>query len=391
MRPTARQRPWSFLPSGAKIAWPMQLSALLLPLLLSALPAQSPQSFSNIFIFGDSLSDDGNLFSLAGIPAAPYWEGRFSNGPVWVEQLAREIGLDPAATKNFAIGGSTTSLVVESQIPLALFLNVRRFPPEALYVFWAGTNDMLGLLDGVGDPGQIILDAMAQTSSALMSMANAGAITVLVPNLPDLSRLPRSLQNLSKPEIAAIDASVREYNAALALTLAQLEALLGLEIIALDTYKLTAQVIDDPKTFMLKKVSESVIKKDGRLVKKPADYLFFDDIHPTAVGHRLIMRAVLTALGREIRGDLNNDDIVNRDDLKLLRKSYGPCKVACAADLNGDGRVDREDAKILTRILQAPVEGGRAEPTSRIRPQAGMRAMPFPRRDAGPAPASSEG
>jgi hypothetical protein len=55
-------------------------------------------------IFGDSLSDPGNTFAATGefavrpfapIPAAPYLIGRFhfSNGPTWVEQLAKDFRL----------------------------------------------------------------------------------------------------------------------------------------------------------------------------------------------------------------------------------------------------------------------------------------------------------
>jgi hypothetical protein len=41
-----------------------------------------------LVVFGDSLSDNGNLFDLIGFPQPPAWEGRFSNGPVYTEQLA---------------------------------------------------------------------------------------------------------------------------------------------------------------------------------------------------------------------------------------------------------------------------------------------------------------
>ena len=40
--------------------------------------AQDPPPIDHIVVFGDSLSDTGNA-------------GRFSNGPVWVEQLAARL------------------------------------------------------------------------------------------------------------------------------------------------------------------------------------------------------------------------------------------------------------------------------------------------------------
>ena len=55
-------------------------------------------SFSGMVVFGDSLSDSGNLFTFTGeaVPASPpYFEGRFSNGPVWVEDLLDRLNAGP--------------------------------------------------------------------------------------------------------------------------------------------------------------------------------------------------------------------------------------------------------------------------------------------------------
>ena len=83
------------------------LCAVSLALVPAPTPAQIPSSFSDIVVFGDSLSDNGNLFRLTGQPPPPYFKGRFSNGPVWVERLAAPLGLD--GITDFALGGATTS------------------------------------------------------------------------------------------------------------------------------------------------------------------------------------------------------------------------------------------------------------------------------------------
>lgn len=61
-------------------------------------------------VFGDSLSDAGNIPALTGIPfpPPPYADGRFSNGPVYAERLPPLLGIpfDPSA--NFAVGGALT-------------------------------------------------------------------------------------------------------------------------------------------------------------------------------------------------------------------------------------------------------------------------------------------
>src|SRR5690242_20274022 len=73
------------------------LSALL------ALPGGAlAQTYSGVQAFGDSLTDNGNLFALTRAiqpvpPSPPYFDGRFSNGPVWVEQLMPRLGLPSTA------------------------------------------------------------------------------------------------------------------------------------------------------------------------------------------------------------------------------------------------------------------------------------------------------
>ena len=45
---------------------------------------------SDLIAFGDSLSDMGNAkASVLNVPdVPPYWQGRFSNGPVWLEYVS---------------------------------------------------------------------------------------------------------------------------------------------------------------------------------------------------------------------------------------------------------------------------------------------------------------
>jgi phospholipase/lecithinase/hemolysin len=78
----------------------MTQAAVNIPLLVAVLMtfsstvAQEP-SLDHLVVFGDSLSDTGNA-------------GRFSNGPVWVEQLAEKLKLPllPSGRggQNYAVG-----------------------------------------------------------------------------------------------------------------------------------------------------------------------------------------------------------------------------------------------------------------------------------------------
>src|ERR1043166_3910427 len=72
--------------------------------------------YSAIYAFGDSLTDTGNVsLATAGlVPVSPpYADRSFSNGPVWVQDLAQKVGipaLQPslAGGSNFAYGGAET-------------------------------------------------------------------------------------------------------------------------------------------------------------------------------------------------------------------------------------------------------------------------------------------
>ena len=68
---------------------------------LVALPAQA--GFTSMWVFGDSLSDTGNVLALTTaftpnpFPVYPGALGRFSNGPVWIDYLAAGLGLPAGA------------------------------------------------------------------------------------------------------------------------------------------------------------------------------------------------------------------------------------------------------------------------------------------------------
>ena len=130
------------------------LSALTAVILLSFTLAARADSFSAVFVYGDSLSDNGNVHSAIGLPPPPYYNGRFSNGPVAVEQLAAQL---VAPLFDFAWGGATTGVGNggdEVRRPASVFYtcleccrNWRSLPvppaliPSSLFVVWGGAND----------------------------------------------------------------------------------------------------------------------------------------------------------------------------------------------------------------------------------------------------------
>lgn len=179
------------------------------PLAAAALAAlfagPASAAFSNAFFFGDSLSDTGNVYTVfgAGYVPAPYYNGRFSDGPVWVEHLAAGIGHADAAKasalggNNYAFGGALTG---GGSIPSVLAQigsfssNVAVADANALYVVVAGGNDMRAARSG--NPANIGAAAVAATDNlktALSTLAAKGAKNILVANLPDLGVTPEAV------------------------------------------------------------------------------------------------------------------------------------------------------------------------------------------------------
>src|SRR6476469_4809363 len=86
------------------------------------------EPFNNLVVFGDSLSDIGNIAAQPFIntPGPYYWNGRFSNGPVYAETLATGLGLPPlnrsTATggTDYAYGGAKTT---GTSFPTSLVVN----------------------------------------------------------------------------------------------------------------------------------------------------------------------------------------------------------------------------------------------------------------------------
>lgn len=89
----------------SKLVLARSFSGKLAPRLLAAttsmvcfIPAavSARDEITGLNVFGDSLMDAGNLFNLTGLPPSPPYDQKFSNGPIWVEQLADELNLAPA-------------------------------------------------------------------------------------------------------------------------------------------------------------------------------------------------------------------------------------------------------------------------------------------------------
>jgi phospholipase/lecithinase/hemolysin len=259
-------------------------------------------NISHIYAFGDSLVDNGNAFQLTkpatgGIPPFPYFQGRFSNGPVWVEYLTDSLGIQAT---NYAVGGATTgsknTLILNNPLGLpGLTQQIQGFlganqaaDQDALYIIGAGANDYLAA--GVQDFTQPV----SNLAAVVTSLASVGAKNFLVANLPDLGNLPGTRNS---PFAGGLTALSGFHNSALSQTLNALsQQQPSLSIKLLDVYSLVERSLKDPSEFGFTNTTDACLNSIGVICSHPDDYLLWDGIHPTTRTHSIVAGAALVAV-----------------------------------------------------------------------------------------------
>jgi len=250
------------------------LSLILVP---AGLEAQAPK-FDAFFVFGDSLSDTGNLWLLtksAGQdPAIPpsvsphmtYFQGRFSNGPVAFEYLwdlmsskaggsvtpfLSTLRIPQKGAVSFAFGASGTGFVdpvgplfvpgLNGQVELfGTGLRGKKSPPRALYAIFSGANDYLAAsADNPPVPSVVVGNIV----TAVQKLYALGGRDVMVLNLPDLGLIPLVPAELK----GTLSQLTLAHNFLLAQALTALAASLpDLRLIPVDVYTFTNGLAAQP-------------------------------------------------------------------------------------------------------------------------------------------------
>jgi phospholipase/lecithinase/hemolysin len=276
--------------------------------------------YSALYAFGDSLTDTGNvsLATLGVVPVSPpYADHSFSNGPVWVQDLAQSLNLPPLQPSlkggtDFAYGGAETGQTpVHTLNPTDLSSQYAQFlaqvpspQPNALYAVWSGSNDVLDIAnDTTLTPQQQQADVAAAVKnevSVIGGLAGHGAQNLLVLNVPDLGQTP--YETARGPAVAQSASSLASlYNSDLDSALQQLEASGALKVDLVDTYSLLDQVIANPSASGFTNVTQpqwtgNLTDPNSGTLATGGNYFFFDSLHPTAQVHAALASAVVQEL-----------------------------------------------------------------------------------------------
>ncbi len=326
------------LPSPRRLRRHLLQFATLAVFALAGHQASRAQQFSKIVVFGDSLSDVGNIADrvasadLIGVrypgPDANYTDGRFTNGGdtspkartffgVWHEQLAKiYLGMDAATPSeeggdDYAFGGAKT---IDGSMKRALFTDplfdqtissvqiddmgkqvsdyLAKGPADgnALFAVWGGGNDLFDNPDSV-----TVTQTANNVGSLVTRLAQAGARIFIVPNVPPLGLVPNYKNDPNKA--GQLNQASSDYRTLLNTVLDQTEADLTSQgitvtIYRLDIYAAFMHFVEQPMSWGFTNITDS----SQGIAGSPNRYLFWDGIHPTTVGHAYIAAAAYTLI-----------------------------------------------------------------------------------------------
>lgn len=316
-------------------------TALLASLAVPVSANAALEQLSNLFVFGDSLSDGGNSAIVTGGFVPPYPSNRYSNGPVAVEYLwqmynPHDAPLTASLTggTNYAIGGATTGSAnynsVNPRIPddpnvppgnlrepfdgkgnawqLESFADqlgqgLMFNPATSLFVVWLFPNDVFyalttGSLPGTvpGSPGgaDVVSNGIANILTTVGTLAAAGAQHFLVPNMPDLGATPEFSGTFLEDPLRGLTAL---FNLNLKAQLDLLAAgLPWAEIVQFDTAAAFEKVRADPAAYGFDNATDRCFVAPGSQCADPDKYVFWDGAHPTTSMQQILAGQFRTAL-----------------------------------------------------------------------------------------------
>ena len=223
-----------------------------------------------IVAFGDSLSDTGNVAILSGgviPPPAFYFDGRFSNGPIWLDKLGAALGsaVDPALAggSNFAFGGArvaTSPDVPSLQTQANAFLSTTAITgadPNSLYVVYGGVNDVRDALVSA-DPVAAVTTAAQQVAGIVGDLAEAGAVDIVVPTLVNVGYSPEA-QLAGDAVVGLAGLLTGVFNQTVAQELSGLAASSEVNLIQPDFFGLVEAITASPSSFGLTNVTDACL------------------------------------------------------------------------------------------------------------------------------------
>ncbi|MCY3827399.1 MAG: autotransporter domain-containing protein [Candidatus Dadabacteria bacterium] len=310
---------------------------LAVTILLGLVSAARAQTFNSVVVFGDSLSDSGNIAQISGLP--PGTSFTTNPDPVWAEIVARAFGASGtnslAGGTNYAWGGACVdpNVACENPVPttqqqISQHLSGGNADPDTLYMIWGGANDISAIAGENQSDVQGALNGALKAAEAyvdqIRGLQNAGARYVVVLSVPDAGKTINA-QRDGPVAAAGLSALVQVYNEALDTGLGSLEH----GIIPVNVSVLLDEMTENPGNYGFTNIDEiactpgsNPLRPSGgleSLVCGPADsgylsppktdetYFFADGSHPSGLGHAAVASMVISTLEAPVQVSLGGE------------------------------------------------------------------------------------
>ena len=280
-----------------------------------------------LYIFGDSLSDDGaRAVQMQDEPIDLYFAGRASNGPVWHEYIRNDLAIAPAATSisqapnfdgylsgsalngiNFAHASAVSSSTADPAIPgavqqaegFAALVGSGDIPApddQDVFVIWIGGNDFLRFADAsIGDIFDILnLDdsIVDNIETAVDILTGVGARNFVFLGQPTIGGAFLGAEAPSGSFLATLWNSLTDtYNDTLRDYVESVGAVDGQTALYIDIAEFIADLEANPAAYGFANVTSDIFSDDGDFTDQ--SYFSVDGIHPTGAGHAAIADYVI--------------------------------------------------------------------------------------------------
>jgi phospholipase/lecithinase/hemolysin len=271
-------------------------SLALLPFI--ALSATSVAAVDRIIAYADSFTDNGNDYSHSGFPVSPpYWNGRFSNGPTWFEQVAKNLKSKGITVSNNGYGGATTNnadaysefngWTVPGVVQQVETLDVKA-TEDSLFLIYIGYNDLNAIVNP--DQYNVVNNKYSKekiASNVVTSVQNIiskySPKNILILNTPPFWQWP-VVKDEDKPSAKELTES---YNALVESEIKKIDNG-NTEIKFLDDYSWWNEAIANPQQFGLETANGPCNPGIGNNnpCADPATHFFWDSYHPEAKAHK---------------------------------------------------------------------------------------------------------
>ncbi len=273
----------------------------------------SAATVDKIVVFGDSLSDNGNLYEYMKhqFPVCPpYYKGRMTNGPVWAELLTESYfpGAIDSHLLDYAFAGAAVIegddeplFTLRSELEGYFLSHQNKADDHTLYVVWIGANNYLALPENAE---KAVRDVSTGIQRSLQELADKGAKHILVMNLPDLGRTPAATEFGAVAELTSLSDQHNQQLFEIVEAFKQTNP--SVQWLHFDVRNALDDLLTNPEangfsnitgTCYESSVDEPSLKTGLNVAatlkltsKKSAcdGYLFFDLVHPSALAHKIL-------------------------------------------------------------------------------------------------------